>query len=165
MTTKGKIVDMTNETTKGFEATLESMKEGIAKATNGFEASQAKMKEQMAKAMKTTEDFMAFSQGNVEAMIKASQIFTTGMQDLSKHLAVSTQASVEESMATAKALSGVKSVKEAVELQTGFARTLVEKMVAETSKLTDASLKITEQAIAPLTARMTKAVETFSTKL
>lgn len=165
MTTKGKIVDVTTETTKGFEATLESMKENIAKATNGFEASQAKMKEQMAKAMKTTEDFVAFSQGNVEAMIKASQIFTTGMQDLSKHFAASTQASVEESMATAKALSGVKSVKEAVELQTGFARTLVEKMVAETSKLTDASLKITEQAIAPLTARMTKAVETFSTKI
>jgi phasin family protein len=165
MTTKGKIVDVTTETTKGFEATLESMKEGIAKATYGFEASQAKMKEQMAKAVKTTEDFVAFSQGNVEAMIKASQIFTTGMQDLSKHFAASTQASVEESMATAKALSGVKSVKEAVELQTGFARTLVEKMVSETSKLTDASLKITEQAIAPLTARMTKAVETFSTKI
>ncbi len=164
MTTKGKMIDAT-QTTKGFEATLESMKEGIAKATHGFEASQAKMKEQMEKMMKTTEDFMTFSQGNVEALIKASQIFTTGVQDLSKHLAATTQASVQESVATAKALSGVKSVKEAVELQTGFARTLVEKMVAETSKMTDASLKITEQAIAPLTARMTKAVETFSTKL
>jgi hypothetical protein len=33
--------------------------------------------------------------------------------------------------------------------------------VAETNKLADATVKLTEQAIAPLTARVTLAVETF----
>jgi phasin family protein len=55
----------------------------------------------------------------------------------------------------------VKSVKEAVDLQSGFARSSIEKMVSETSKVTDASVKLAEEALAPLTARMSVAVQTF----
>ncbi len=52
-------------------------------------------------------------------------------------------------------------MKEAVELQAHFAKVSIEKAVAEGNKLTDATVKLAEQAIAPLTARMTLAVETF----
>ncbi|MCF3945752.1 phasin family protein [Acidiphilium sp. AL] len=151
--------------TTGFEKTLASVKEGMENAAKGFEAQQAKMKEGMAKAMKTTEELVAFGQGNVEAFVKAGQIFASGLQGLSRHIAASAQASVEETVATAKALSGVKSVKEAVDLQSSFARTMMEKAVAETGKLTDASLKLTEQTIAPITARVTLAVEKFGAAL
>ena len=151
--------------TNGFEKTLTSVKEGMENAAKGFETQQAKMKEGMAKAMKTTEELVAFGQGNFEAFVKAGQIFASGLQGLSKHIAASTQASVEETVATAKALSGVKSVKEAVDLQSGYARSMMEKAVAETSKITDASLKLTEQTIAPITARVTLAVEKFGATL
>ena len=104
---------------------------------------------------------VAFSQGNLEAFIKATQIYATGFQTLTKHLATSNKTSLDESVAFTKSLMGVKSVKEAVELQSGFARTSIEKAVAETSKITDASVKLTEEALAPLTARMTMAVEKF----
>lgn len=147
---------------KGFEKTLSTMKDGMENASKGFETSQEKMKENFAKAMKTTEDMIAFGQGNVEAFVKASQIFASGVQDLQKQVAATTQATVEESVATAKALSGVKSVKDVVDLQTGFARSQMERTMAETSKFTDASLKLTEQAVAPLTARFSLAVEKFS---
>jgi phasin family protein len=163
------VVDSTAETikesnetaVKGFEKTLSTMKEGMEKATKGFETSQVKMKESVEKAMKTAEEMVSFSQGNMEAFMKASQIFTTGMQDISKHLAASTKHSSEEYVAFTKSLMGVKSVKEAVDLQSGFAKASVEKAVAETSKITDASVKLAEQAIAPLTARLTLAVEKF----
>jgi phasin family protein len=163
------VVDSTAETvkettetaSKGFEKTLSTMKEGMEKATKGFENSQVKMKESVEKAMKTAEEMVSFSQGNMEAFVKASQIFTTGMQDISKHLAASTKTSSEEYVAFTKTLMGVKSVKEAVDLQSGFAKSSVEKAVAETSKITDASVKLAEQAIAPITARLTLAVEKF----
>jgi phasin family protein len=155
-------IEESNETAvKGFEKTLSTMKEGMEKATKGFETSQVKMKESVEKAMKTAEEMVSFSQGNMEAFMKASQIFTTGMQDISKHLAASTKHSSEEYVAFTKSLMGVKSVKEAVDLQSGFAKASVEKAVAETSKITDASVKLAEQAIAPLTARLTLAVEKF----
>ena len=147
---------------KGVDATVSSIKEGVAKATAGFEATQAKMKEGVTKAMKTTEEFVAFSQGNVEAIVKSSQIWATGVQDLSKTFAAAAKVSMEESMAAFKALTSVKSLKDAFELQSSFARSAMEKSLAESGKLTDASMKLTEQALAPITARVTVAVEKFS---
>jgi phasin family protein len=119
------------------------------------------MKETMEKAVKQSEEMMSFTQGNMEALMKASQIYAAGFQDISKHLAASSKATMEDTMAFTKSLMGVKSVKEALELQTGFAKTSIEKVVTEGNKLTDATVKLAEQAIAPLTARVSLAVETF----
>lgn len=147
---------------KSFEKSLTAVRDGIEKATKGLETSQAKLKEGVEKAMKTSEEMLAFGQGNFEALVKASQIYAAGMQDISKHMAASSKASIEDSVAFSKSLMGVKSVKEAVDLQTGFTKSSIEKAVAETNKLADASVKLAEQTMAPLTARVTLAVETFS---
>ena len=148
--------------TKGIEATVSSLKDGMTKAAAGFETTQAKVKEGMEKAMKTAEEFVAFGQGNVEAFVKSGQIWAAGVQDLTKQVAATAQASFEESMSTFKALTSVKSLKDAMDLQAGFARAALEKTMTETGKLTDASFKLTEQALAPITARMTVAVEKFA---
>ena len=147
---------------KGIEQTVAALKDGMAQATAGMEKTQAKVKEGMEKAMKTAEEFVAFGQGNLEAVMKAGQIWAAGVQDLSKQVAATAQGNYEESMATFKALTSVKSLKDAIDLQTGFARAAIEKTLAESGKLTDASIKLTEQTLAPLTARVTLAVEKFA---
>jgi phasin family protein len=149
-------------TDKGFEATVSSLKDGMTKATAGFADTQAKVKEGMEKAMKTAEELVAFGQGNVEAMVKSGQIWAAGMQDLSKLIAANAQASFEETMSTFKALSSAKSLKDAFELQASLARSTIEKTLAESGKLTDASMKLTEQTLAPLTARVSLAMEKFT---
>ncbi len=111
--------------------------------------------------MKTPEEFVSFGQANVEAFVKSGQIFATGMQDLSKQIATSAQASLDEAMNTFRAMTSVKSIKEAVELQTTLARSAVEKAMTQTSQMADASMKLAEQAIAPIAGRMTVAAETF----
>ncbi len=162
-TNKPKNIEMAqaNEqaTKKGIEATVSNLREGVAQATTGIETSQSKIKEGVSKAMKTAEELVAFSQGNMEAIVKSSQIWATGMQDLSKHMAAAAQSSLDETMSAFKALSGVKSLKDAIELQSALARSLMEKSMAESGKLTDASLKLTEQTMAPITARVTVAVD------
>jgi len=144
------------------EAAAPVMQEGAAKATAGFEATQVKMKQGVEKAVKTAEEFVAFNQGNLEAFMKSGQIWATGMQDLSKRFAAAAQASLDDSMSAFKALTSVKSLKHAFELQSSFARAALEKSMAESGKLTDASFKLTEQAMAPIAARMTVAVEKFA---
>jgi phasin family protein len=144
------------------ETTVTNLKAGVEKATAGFEATQAKMKEGVDKVMKTAEELVAFNQGNLEAIVKSGQIWATGMQDLSKHIAAAAQASMDESMSAFKALTSVKSLKDAFELQSSFARAALEKSLAESGKLTDASFKLTEQALAPITARVNVAVEKFA---
>jgi len=111
--------------------------------------------------MKSTEDFVAFGQANLEAFVKSGQIWSAGVQELTKQFATTAKASFDESVSTFKAISTAKSVKEAMELQSTFAKAALEKAMAESNKLTDASIKLTEQALAPITARVADAVETF----
>lgn len=154
---------LTEETaTKGIEATVSNLKEGMTKAAAGFTETQAKMKEGMEKAMKTAEEFVAFGQGNLEALLKSGQIWAAGVQDLSKQMAASAQSSFDETMSTFKAMTSVKSLKDAMDLQASLARSTLEKTLAESGKLTDASFKLTEQAIAPITARVSLAVDKFA---
>jgi phasin family protein len=147
---------------KGFETTVTGLKDGMSRAASGITETQEKVKVGMEKAMKTAEELVAFSQGNVEAIVKSGQVWAAGVQDISKQLAATAQSSFEESMTTFKALSSVRSLKDAFELQASFARTTMEKTLSESGRLTDASMKLTEQAIAPLTARVSLAVEKFA---
>lgn len=146
---------------KSAEQTIGALKNGMEQAAAGFEKTQARVKEGVEKAMKTAEEFVAFGQGNLEAMMKSGQIWASGVQDLSKQVAATAQASFEETLSTFKAMASVKSLKDAIDLQTSFARSTMEKAVSESGRLTDASFKLTEQALAPITARVTLAVETF----
>ncbi len=144
------------------DAGVSNLMIGMGAAGAGLEANNAKVKQGMEKVMKTAEDFIAFGQGNVEAFMKSSQIWAAGVQDLSKQVAATAQANFDETMNTFKAMSSIKSLKDVFELQAGLARATMEKTLAESGRLTDASLKLTEQTMAPITARVTLADEKFA---
>lgn len=146
---------------EAFSTKIAELPQRISAAVTDINKTQTEVMTHMEKAMKSAEEMVSFGQGNVEAILKAGQIWAAGVQDLSKHFAVTAQASMDETMATVKALSSVKSLKEAVDLQTSLAKTAMEKMVAETGKITDATVKLAEQTMAPITARVTLATEKF----
>ncbi len=116
----------------------------------------------MEKTMKTAEDFLAFGQSNMDAFVKSSQIWAAGVQDISKQVAATAQASFDETMAAFKAMAAVKTPKDALDLQANLVRSSLEKAVSETGKVTDASLKLAEQVFAPITAQVNAAVEKFA---
>lgn len=134
----------------------------ITQTRAGLDAAQAQMEKGMDQAMKTVEEFVTFGRGNVEAMMKSGQIWATGLQDLGKQVAATAQAQFEGTVSAFKALAGAKSMKDAFEMQATFARTTFEKTLAESGRLTESSIKLTEQALAPVTARVSLAVEKFS---
>ena len=156
MTVQPKIAE-----TNALEQTIAGLTDGFAKAAAGIEQSQEKLKEGLDKAMKTAEQMVSFGQGNIEALTRSNQIWAAGVSALSRQAAALMQASAQETMGVIKTLGAAKSLKEAIDLQTGLARAALEKTVSESKKLTEASLKLTEQAIAPLAARVNLAVETF----
>jgi phasin family protein len=121
--------------------------------------SQAQFQDSFRTTAKQAEEFVSLGQGNFEAVVKATQVWTAGVQDLAKQVAASAQASVEEAVATAKALSSVKSPQEALELQTKLIQSSLEKTLAEASRIGEASLKLFQDTVAPLSARATLAVE------
>jgi phasin family protein len=111
--------------------------------------------------IKSTEDFVAVGQANMEAFVKSGQIWTAGVQELMKQFVETAKASFDESVATFKTISSAKSVAEAMELQSKFATSVAGRALADSNKLIHASIKLTEQTLAPITARATSAAETF----
>ncbi len=147
--------------TQGFDQTVAAIKDGMTGAVAGIEKTQTEMKANMEKAFKTAEEFVSFSQGNVDAVVKSGQIWAAGVQEFTKSFATLAQAQMDQTVSVWKAMSGVKSLKDAMELQTNLARSSVEAAMSESGKLTDASMKLAEQTFAPITARVTLAVEKF----
>lgn len=126
----------------------------------------AQTKEKVEKMSKqvfaTFEDVVGFQKDNVEAFVASSTILTKGFEALSKEIAAFTQAQYEQSVATTKALFAVKSVKELVDLQTEFAKSSFDALVAEATKVSETGFKVANEAAEPITARVNAAVEKLS---
>lgn len=112
--------------------------------------------------LKATEEAAAFGRGNVEALAKASQAYVSGVQDLSRQTMAMVQSLTDQALEGAKALSTVRSLKEAADLQARLARATFERAVGDATKLQETALKVAEQSFAPLSARVTLAVEKMS---
>ena len=129
----------------------------------GFDQFLAPAKEQVEKAQaqsaKVLEDVTKFQKDNLEAVVSASNVYAKGFETFGKTWYALTQETVEASAAVAKALLGAKTLKEAVDLQTDFAKTTFDKFVAEGTKLSEMSIKVANEALEPINARVNVAVE------
>ena len=67
--------------------------------------------------IKSTEDFVAFGQANLEAFVTSGKIWAAGIQDLTKQFTTTAKASFDESVTNLKAVSTAKSIKEAIDMQ------------------------------------------------
>ena len=155
------IADAISETVTATPDTVAAVTEEVVKPIIGTPTTKPNPMPGMKTMIKSTEDFLAFGQANVEAFVKSGQIWADGIQELTKLFATTAKASFDESVATLKAISSAKSLTEAIDLQSTFATSVVEKALAESNKLINTSFKLTEQTLAPITARVTVAAETF----
>jgi phasin family protein len=152
----------TEQASIGTDRSAAALPYGMARVGAGIERTQSSMKEGVEKMMRTAEDFMSFGQGNLEACLRSGQIWAAGVQDISKQVAATAQAQFEETISAFKALTAIRSVKDAIDVQANLARATIEKTMAESGRITESSMKLTEQVLAPLTARVTLAVEKFA---
>jgi len=130
---------------KGYEQAVEMTREQVAKANTVF--------------LKGYEDAQGFGKGNVDAFVQASTIFANGAEQISKQVMALTQNSMQSSVVTAKALLGCKTLRDVIDLHADYTRSSFDALVAEGTKLSELSLKVTNDAIAPIQARVTVAVE------
>ena len=130
---------------------------------NSFENVTASAREQLEKASQTAyksyEDLSKLQKDNWDAVVAASQIWVKGAENVSKAWVSFAQESMENAATTAKAMVGVKSLREAVDLQTDFAKGNFDKFVAESTKLSEAVVKVANDAMEPITARVNVTVE------
>ena len=100
-----------------------------------------------------------FGHGNLEAIAQSTQIYLTGMQDLSRQYVTAMQGLMQHAFEGTKAFAGATSLEQAMVVQSDLTRASVQLALGEGAKLQHVALKLTERACAPLTQRATAALE------
>jgi phasin family protein len=110
-------------------------------------------------AFKSYEEMSKLQKDNWDAIVASSQIWAKGAEVVGKAWMSMAQDTLETAATTAKALVGVKSLREAVDLQTDFAKGNFDKFVAESTKMSETVVKVANDAMEPITARVNVTVE------
>jgi len=143
--------------------------DAVSQAKLNLEGYAKTQQEQIEKAsaqlLKSYEELNALTKGNVDAVVQSGTIVAKGAEEAGKQVAAFAQASLEKSVATSKAFLTVKSIRELIDLQNAYAKQSFDALVAETTKLQELSVKVTNDALAPLSARVNLAVEKLAKPL
>jgi len=106
------------------------------------------------------EELTAFGKANIEALVEANSIFVKGVEEISKELFGLTRASLEHAAAATTAIFSAKTLKDMVELNADFTKAQYEKLLANTTRLGELTVKLATESSAPITARANRVVET-----
>ncbi len=136
-----------------------TLKNAAEKTQTMFADMNERAKGAMEKGTKLFADMNEFNKGNVEALVESSKIAAKGIETMGQDAADYTRKSFEGMTSVLKSLSGVKSPTEFMKLQSDYVRQQFDTMVAESSKTTEAVLKLAGEIAQPISNRVAVAVE------
>lgn len=113
----------------------------------------------MEKGTKAFEQINEFNKGNVEALVESGKIAAKGFETLGQGYAEYARKQFEGTTAALKSFAGVKSPTEFMKLHADFVRGQFDSMVAETSKNTEAFIKLAGDVAKPISNRVAVAAE------
>ncbi len=148
------IEKMTEETKAAAETVT-------AKAKYFFADMQVKATEATEKGKKLAADATEFSKANAEAVIEAAKIAAKGAQEMGQTNLEYAKKNFDEVQAAVKEITAVKTPTDFVKLQGEFARKGFDTAVAQTSKNTEAMVKLMSDVFQPISNRFAVATELF----
>ncbi|MEN2786852.1 phasin family protein [Sphingomonas qilianensis] len=111
---------------------------------------------------KSTQAFVEindFGKGNIEAIVESSKIAAKGIEAMGQDAAEYGRQQFEGVTAAFKNMSAIKSPTDLFKLQSDYFRTVLDSMVAQTSKNTETMLKLAGEVAQPIQNRVAVAVE------
>ena len=116
-------------------------------------------KDNVEKSLAALGEANTYSKKNLEAVVASVTAATKGAEALGAQAMAYSKKSMEEGVAAAKTLSTAKSVQEAVEYQTAFAKTFMEAYMAEVNKMSEIVAASVKDSMKPINERVTAFVE------
>jgi phasin family protein len=113
----------------------------------------------MEKSTRMLEEMTELSKGNIEALVASSKAAARGVETIGQEAADYSRRSFEEASAALKSFAEVKSATDFFKLQSDFARSAFDSLVAETSKVSEQVIKLAGEVTEPLTSRYSVAAE------
>jgi phasin family protein len=145
------------KTTKGASPmAVETLKSTVDQFTT---AGNQAFKDNVEKSLAALNELNAHSKKNLEAVVASVTAATKGAEELGAQTMAFSKQALEEQVAAAKSLAGAKSVQEAVELQTAWAKSAFESYVAQFGKVSEAMAASVKESMKPLNERVAAVVE------
>lgn len=95
---------------------------------------------------------------NLTAMAKANLAWSQGLGAMSDEVLAFAKSNVLTASKAASALLGAKTLTEVMEVNSGLAKSTMESLMARSAKLGELGITTTNQALAPLNARLEAAI-------
>jgi phasin family protein len=111
------------------------------------------------KAVKGYETAVEFSKENIEAYKESAAIAGRAAETIGGEIMAYSKQSIEDSVAAGKAIMASKSIHEAIELQTDYAKSAFEAYVSQMSKFGELFATTTKDSFAPIQGRVQAFVE------
>jgi phasin family protein len=137
---KSKTADTTVNAAENIET---AMKNGTEALKSGFE-----------KAVKNYDQFLGYGKDTVEAYMKAANVAGKGAETLHNEIFAYSKQSLEDTIAATKALLASKSMHEAFELQSDFAKTAFDSYVSQMTKVGEIVTATAKDSLAPIQGRV-----------
>lgn len=141
------------------ERTVAGFKEASAKAAGLTADAQKSLDETVEKVTQRLQGVSAFSQQNLEAFARSSEITATALKDIGGEVAAYTKRSFEDRVSAAQDISTAKSLTELVEKQTSFAQHAFESWAEQAIRMSAICTSAAKDIAAPLGERLSSATE------
>jgi phasin family protein len=119
-----------------------------------FKTGSEALKANFEKAVKSYDQLLGFSKDTVEAYVRAANVAGKGAETLNNEIYSFSKQSIEGSIANAKAVMASKSVHEAFELQTGFAKSALESYIGQMTRLGELMVATSKETFEPIQGRV-----------
>jgi phasin family protein len=136
-------VKSAGEKVNGVEDIETAVKNGTEAFKNSFE-----------KAAKNYDQFLTYGKETAEAYARSASAAGKGVETFHNEFYAFSKKSIEDSIAATKALLGAKSVHEALELQSDFARSAFDEYVGQVSKFGEIFASTAKDSLEPLQSRI-----------
>lgn len=161
---------MTNDAVKAVEDTIAATKETVDEAIRASEQAalrnlvqaQSLGKDQLAEANRRLYDAVmevaSAAQANAEAMVATGTMLSKGLSDVGATWLALSRGMARQGLLAGRSMITARTPNHLVELQNGCARIALEQMLANGSRLSDLSLRLAREVVAPLNERMAASV-------
>ena len=150
---------MAKAKTKGASTMADGVETLKATVEQFTTAGNQAFKDNVEKSLTALNELNAHSKKNLEAVVASVTAATKGAETLGAQTMAFSKQALEDQVAAAKSLAGAKSVQEAFELQTAWAKSAMEGYMAQFGKFSEVVTDSVKETMKPLNERVAAVVE------
>ncbi|MFN3727323.1 MAG: phasin family protein [Allosphingosinicella sp.] len=152
---------------KSMTETINKTREAADQAAEQFRSAFGNVNEQskaaLEKSARVAEELADLTRGNIEALVASQKTAAKYAETLSQGAADFGRRSFEEASTALKSFAEVKSPTDLFRLQSEYARSAFDQLVAESARVSETVVKMTGDVVEPITSRYSVAAERIKT--